>query len=274
MIAACLKLIDRRPEIVPLTADVHLNARTSGPSAADLAALEWAIRIGEATRAEVIAVTAGPPAADAMLREALAAGATHALRVDLPTRAPSESMAARMARALPPSVDIIVCGDGSLDRGSGAVPAFLAAHREAAQALGLVTLTVDGSAILAERRLDGGRRERLRVVPPAVLSVEGSSARLRRASVKGVVRARQATISVVSGPLSAHRQQPARTGPYRPRARVLPPPTGTDPRQRILSLTGALVRRDPPQRLVLDPAAAAERLLDQLQRWGYLEGSS
>lgn len=271
MIAACLKLIDRRPEVVPLTADVHLNARTSGPSAADLAALEWALRLGEATRTEVLAVTAGPPAADAMLREALATGATRAIRVDLATRAPSESMAARIARALPASVDIVVCGDGSLDRGSGAVPAFLAAHRGAAQALGLVNLTIAGPTLIAERRLDGGRRERLRVVPPAVLSFEGASARLRRASVDGAVHAREAAITVFSGPSSSPQRQPARTGPYRPRPRVLPSPADPDPRQRILSLTGALARHDPPQRLVLDPATAAERLLDQLRRWGYLD---
>ena len=43
-----MKWVDRRPEVDPLTGAVHTDARTSGPSDADEAALEWALRIGEA----------------------------------------------------------------------------------------------------------------------------------------------------------------------------------------------------------------------------------
>ncbi len=50
MIAACLKLVDQRPEIDPLTGEVRIDARTSGASEADLAALEWA-RCGSRRRA-------------------------------------------------------------------------------------------------------------------------------------------------------------------------------------------------------------------------------
>ena len=47
MIAACLKWVDRRPEVDPLDAHVSTDARTAGMSAADAAALEWALRTGE-----------------------------------------------------------------------------------------------------------------------------------------------------------------------------------------------------------------------------------
>jgi electron transfer flavoprotein beta subunit len=270
VIAACLKLVDQRPEVDPLTGEVQVDVRRAGPSEADLAALEWALRLATARATEVVAITAGPAAAEPMLRDALAAGAARAIRVELDDGAPSEEVAAALAASLPSEVDIVVCGDWSADRGSGSVPAYLAAHRGAAQALGLVTLHDGGSAITAERRLDGGRRERLRVRAPVVLSVEGASAHARRAPIDGVLRARAAAITVVHDHFEHKAPSPVRSGPYRPRARVLPPPAGDDPRERILALTGALVDREPPQRLVLSPADAADRLLEQLERWGYV----
>jgi hypothetical protein len=50
-----------------------------------------------------------------------------------------------------------------------------------------------------------------------------------------------------------------------------PPPADLSARERILALTGALTEREPPQLLVLEPDAAADRILDQLRAWGYVE---
>jgi electron transfer flavoprotein beta subunit len=273
-VAACMKLVDWRPVVDPLTGAVSVDARTSGASEADLAALEWALRLGEAWSTDVVALSAGGADVEPMLRDAVAAGASSARRVAVTQDAPSEVVAAALASVLPGDVDVVVCGDWSLDRGSGAVPALLAAHRASAQALGLVTLAVDGDAIVAERRLDGGRRERLRVARPAVLSVEGASARLRRAPLGRVVTARDAIIDVVhtAAELAARPPHVAHTSPYRPRPRVLEAPSADlGARERILALAGVLVDREPPQRLVLDPDEAAGRLIDQLRRWGYLD---
>lgn len=270
MIVACLKWVDARPDVDQLTGAVHTDDRTSGASDADLAALEWALRLGEVRRCDVVAVTAGPAGADAVLREALAAGATRAVRIGIRRDTPSEDVAAAIAAGVGTS-QVVVCGNWSLDRGSGSVPAFLAARLGAAQALGLVTMEVATGDLLAERRLDGGRRERLRVPTPAVLSVEGGSARLRRASIAGLLAARDAVIEVVAGPPGsvAH----ATTTAFRPRAQMLPAPSSTlDARARTLALTGALEQRTPPETVVLDPGAAADRLLAQLRSWGYLDG--
>ena len=54
-----------------------------GFSSADLSAVEVALRLGEAWDARTVVVCAGPPAADAGLRDLLAAGADRALREDL-----------------------------------------------------------------------------------------------------------------------------------------------------------------------------------------------
>jgi electron transfer flavoprotein beta subunit len=269
MIGACLKWVERRPEVDPLTGEVATDPRTSGASEADQAALEWALRLAEVWDDEVVVVTAGPPGADAVLREALAAGAARAVRVDLPAGAPSEAVAVGLAGALSGAA-VVVCGDWSLDRGSGAVPGFLAAHLGAAQALGLVDIEVAGAGrVRAERRLDGGRRERVAVAAPMVLSVEGRL-RLRRAPLDGLLAARDADIPVRAGP-PVPEHLPVRTAPYRPRARLLPVPRGPSARERVLALTGALVDPTPPEQAVLDPEAAADRILAQLRAWGYLD---
>jgi electron transfer flavoprotein beta subunit len=275
MIAACLKWVDERPEIDRLTGEVVSDPRSSGPSDADLAALEWALRLRDARGGEpVVAVTVGPPAAEAMLRDAVAAGAARCVRVDLPIGSPSATVAAAIADvARDPALSFVVCGAYSIDRGSGSVPAFVAAHLGIAQALGCVTLTIgDDGAGGGDRRLDGGRREVVRTNGPCVLSVEGGSARLRRAPLHAVVASRDVDVEVVRPSIEPLTGGAARRSPFRPRARVLPPPPADlSARERILALTGALTEREPPQLLVLDPDAAADRILDQLRTWGYVE---
>ena len=273
-VAACWKMVDLRPEVDPLTGEVHEDVHTVGVSDADRAALEWALRLGEAWRASTVALAGGPPGVEVMLREALAAGAGEARRVELdPTRTSAE-VAVGLAAALG-DVDVVVCGDWSIDRGTGSVPAYLADELGAAQALGLVGVDFDASdpgGLRAERRLDGGRRERLALRAPAVVSVEGASARLRRAALPAVLRSARAPVSVVVAPPVAPLPSTlVDHGPFRPRPHVLPAPDRSlTPRERVLALTGALVPRTPPERLVLDPPAAADAILDRLRVWGYV----
>lgn len=273
LIAVCLKWVDLHPEVDPLTGEVADDRRSFGASAADQAALETALQLAATWGAEVIAVTAGPQAADAVLRDALAAGATRAVRVDLPAELPSAQVAEALGAAVA-GADLVCCGDWSLDRGSGSVPAFLAAELGAAQALGLVAVASGEATVAAERRLDRGRRERLTVPLPAVISVEGGSVRLRRASLAAVLSAGSASIEVVAQPSLPieHRVRIERTGPYRPRARTRPAPPGdASPRERILALTGALDAVEPARTVTADPDAAAELILDQLRSWGYID---
>ncbi|MEO5679585.1 MAG: putative mycofactocin-associated electron transfer flavoprotein, partial [Acidimicrobiales bacterium] len=124
-VAVCQKWVDRRPEVDALTGAVSADPRTRGPSAADQAALEWALRAAGAWGSPVLVVTAGPVGADGMLREALAAGADRAVRVDLEITAPSPAVAAALA-GIVAGAALVLCGDWSLDRGSGSVPAYLA----------------------------------------------------------------------------------------------------------------------------------------------------
>ena len=258
MIAVCIKWI---------------GDAASGLSAADEAAVEMALRHGESIGSSVIAVTVGGPAADRCLRDALACGAKTAVRVD--ARAEMESAA--VAAALSPVVahtTAVWCGDYSADRGSGSVPAFLAALLERQQALGLVSAEL-GDPLRVTRRLDGGRREVLRLTGPSVLSVEGSIARLRRASLRAAVEAQTADVLPYgTPPLSTGSASELMSGvtvrPYRPRARVLAAPAGASALDRLRALTDASAAPQPGETVESSPPDAARRIIEVLADWGYL----
>jgi electron transfer flavoprotein beta subunit len=273
-------------DVDPLTGAVSADPRDRGPGQADLAALEHALRLAERWDARVVAATVGPGEADAMLRDALAAGAAEALRVEPTswTAGPRPALlvgggqdaAAALAAALtrrygPP--DLVLCGDRSADRGAGSFPAFLAAALDASQVLGVVRMEPEDHCVLrVHRRLDGGRREVLLVRRPAVVSVEAAGVRLRRAGLPATLASGHAAIPVVRTPAAraAQRVRVMSTHPYQPRPRELAGPSGSALR-RMLELTGALVERTPPTVLgPLSAGQAADELLGYLRRHGFL----
>ena len=284
LIAVCLSFSDRRPEVDPLTGEVATDERTSRLTDADArrAGARTAVR-GGLGRRRSLAVTVGPAAAEVVLREALACGAARAVRVDAAVGPARPRTWPPHWRARSRDADQVWCGDQGLEPGSGAVPVFLA------------TLLGRGGCVRARRgrarptgprragwrcvrRLDGGRRERLAVDGRAVLSVEGATARLRRAGLPGVLRAERATIEVVrrrrrcdgrrrrarraagavpapaSGGAGTGRGHGARPGAGRSPARGWrrPGPTPSDGRP-----------------VTTDPEEAADRILAALDRWGY-----
>lgn len=264
MIAACIKWVAGRPE--------RGDERFAGISAADQAAVELALRHASLLGDEVLVVTAGPAAADTVLRDALACGAARAVRLDLGADLDADIASAAVAAALAGVVHgaaFVWCGDYSTDRGSGSVPAFLAAELRARQALGIVTVSLgDGTTVEATRRLDGGRREVLAVTAPAVLSVEGAAARQRRAGLAAVLAARSAPIDIRHSDAATSEAAPV-VHEYRPRARALAAPHGsTLDRLRLLTDAGGAPAHG--ETVTLAPADAAERILTSLRTWGYL----
>jgi electron transfer flavoprotein beta subunit len=289
VIVAALGWSWRETEVDPLTGAVSADRRDRGPGQSELAALEHSLRLAQRWDARVVAATVGPAEADAMLRDALAAGAADALRVEPAswTAGPrpaglvggGQESAAALAAALRQRYgvpDLVLCGDRSADRGTGSFPAFLAAALSAAQVLGIVRMEPeDGGVLRVHRRLDGGRREVLLVRRPAVVSVEAAGVRLRRAGLPATLASGHAAIPVARAPTAtaAHRIRVLGAHPYRPRPRELAGPSGSALR-RTLELTGALVERTPPTVLgPLSPSQAADELLGYLRRHGYLADS-
>lgn len=275
LVVAALRFTDPHATVDPLTGAVHPRVRGAGLSAADECALEHALRVSGALGGRCLAITAGPSPAEDILREALAAGATGALRILDGGDGGEEHTARVLAETIVQrhgTPAVVLCGDRSPDRGTGATPALLAARLGARQALGLVGLEVRDRRLHAERRLDGGRRELLAMDTPAVCSVE-PTLRLRRAPLPGVLAARQARIDVAEPPASTvdDRVRHVARRPYRPRTRVIPAPDAAAPHERMLALTGALDEHEPP-RLVhpADAREAADELIGYLRQHGYL----
>jgi len=265
-IAVCLKWVAHPGE--------PDDERFSGMSAADASALEWALRQADEARrqgraATVTAVTVGPAGAERVLRDALSRGADAAVRVDAPKGGESADVAAALCSVVG-DCDWVWCGDYSVDRGTGSVPAFVAATLDAQQALGCIDAHF-GDALLATRRLDGGRRELLEVAAPAVVSVEGATAPLRRASLPAVRAAAAHPLEVRTAPTPV-RSHDAVTVPYRPRARVLPAPSGDAALARLRILTDAAAASAARGETVeTSPADAAARILAAVRAWGYVE---
>lgn len=270
MIVVCQKWIGRDAEPPIERGGGGTDGRFGGVSPADASALEWALRLGAIRAEAVTAVTFGPPEAEKALRDAAATGADHVVRIDGPTQTDSVAVAGAIASRCGLDVSFVWCGDYSLDRGTGSVPSYLAALLGMPMALGIIGAELgDGTGVEVLRRLDGGRRERLRLDGRGVVSVEGSTAALRRAPLSRVLAARSLTIETIVPSLATAHDQVTSTTPYRPRARQLPPPAGDTPLARLHALTSSGARSARGETVTLDPASAAKRILEALSAWGY-----
>ena len=263
-IVACLKWVSRPDE-------PH-DERYAGMSAADQSALEFALRQGELLGIEVVAITVGPTGAERVLRDAVACGATRAIRIDAPATTSGFDIATAITHEVP-TARWVWCGDYSLDRGAGAVPAFIASLLDAQQALGCVSAELTHDGVRAIRRLDGGRREVLMVRSPGVVSVEGATAPLRRAGLAALRAATSpaAPIATAAASTPVHQMEFV-SRPYRPRAQVLPAPHGVSALERLRVLTDAAATASARGEVLhADPAEAAQRIVDALKAWGYLD---
>ena len=228
------------------------------------------MRIAENSSDEVLVLTAGPVGAEAVLRDALSRGAHRAVRVDIDLTSDSFVIARSLVGAMS-QARMVWCGDYSNDRGSGSVPSFIAAELNIDQALGLVALELPENAnasFTAVRRLDGGRREQLLISGSAVLSVEGSTARLRRASLKNTMSASKQEIQVITA--TGDRVETPALRPYRPRPRVTLAPIGLTALERVKHITDTSSSKGHGETVHAEPSAAATLILESLRKWGYL----
>lgn len=246
-------------------------------SYADQAALECALLTGAHYGQPVRAVTAGPVEADKILRQAVAVGVDEVYRIDLDSTSSSALVAHNLSLVLG-DCHLIWCGDYSSDRGSGSVPAFLAGELNVGQALGLIDVEIPLSAadpLQVRRRLDGGRRELLAVQGSAVLSVEGSVARLRRAPLRATMAAANASITTITSTAQDRLAIDAipNVRPFRPRPRPIAAPIGLSALDRVRQVTDIAKgsERSRSEVVELEPKEAAERILASLRAWNYLD---
>lgn len=262
-ILAALKQAPARVWVDAVTGEETVDERSLGMSKADAAALETALSLSS----DVTAVTVGGPSSEGVLRAAWAAGAEKLVRYPPPD---AREYAAAAIAAEASDCDLVLCGVWSLDGGSGSVPALAAAALGAAQALGCASVRRTGNRRLeVERRVQGGRLEKLAVSAPAVLSVGPEAAHLRRAGLDRVLDSAGAPIDV-QGPVppAIPLLRPLKTTAYRPRPQLIAPPGGATGDARVRALIwgegGARNRVE----LRTGPEQAAAQIMSRLAATG------
>ena len=166
------------------------------PNPTDWSAVEHAERL-RGDSGEVVALTVG--SADAVLRKALMMGVDRALRVwsDALLGADSFAVASVLAAAARHlGFDLVLLGARSADTATEAVGAWIA------EILDLPLLTrvigvdgpIEGSHLLAHRKLERGERETFRVSCPAVLTIEGGGLEPRYSAPGWVGRVRRGRV--------------------------------------------------------------------------------
>lgn len=164
----------------------------------DLPAIELALQVKEKLGGEVIVVSMAPPQGEEALRNAIAMGADRAILLTDKRFAGADTLATSytLASAIRKlgKIDLIICGEKSIDGDTAQVPG------EVAEMLGIphvsyVTriIDIDYGKVVVESDL-GEELITYEVPLPCLLQVTLSSAKPRIATIKGKLQARRATI--------------------------------------------------------------------------------
>ncbi len=293
-IAVCVKYVPdpKTVEVDPLTGAIDGSRLLYIINPADAGALELALQMrGSGDTVQVL--TVGPPSAAAALREALAVGVDHverlwdatrptthpvrtALLLAAALRSPTSTGLPTLGGAMP---DLVLCGARSTDYGSGQVPTLLAEYLDWPVVTDVTHVTHDGAVARVQCRLERGARAEVEVTLPCVLGLEPGIARLRHASLTGLMAAQRAAIpardAVDLGVTAADRDVPVPSLeavlPPRPRPRAMRMPDSSQaPHERISQILSAGVARKSGQILEGPPDQMAAAMIAFLRKRGLL----
>jgi electron transfer flavoprotein beta subunit len=283
--AVCLTYVPdpETVEVDPLTGEIDAGRVLYFLNPADAVALEMALRL-RAPGDTVSALSVGPVEAETVLREALAVGADHVLRLweesRTNTKPPVTSLLLATAMRTEGLPDLVLCGGRSFERGSGKVPALLGEYLDWPVITDVTSFDIDAARVRFQRRLARGARSEGEVTMPAVLGIASEAIRLRYASLPGLMQAKRATIPVRQlpdlglSPLDLN--FPAATVhvvmPPRPRPRtIFIPDSSLSPEERIAQIMSAGVAQKSAE-IVDGPAEEmADVIIEFLRERGFLE---
>jgi electron transfer flavoprotein beta subunit len=285
-IAVCLKCIPdpNTVEVDPVTGEMDRSRLLYTLNPADEAALELAMQL-RGTTGELIALSVGASEAIASLKLALAVGVDQAIRlwndnwIDTHPIRTAKVLSAYLSHAFEP--DLILCGNKSSDRASGAVPALLAEILGYSCAVSVIDLTLSGQNLHLIRHVGKGVQEEVAIALPAVISVEPGTIRLRNADLPSWIDAHERNIPLLQ-PLQIRDIEIARKYdllipigifPRRVRPRpIFKPDSALTPNQRIDQILNAGRKRKSGRRIIGTPKEAAAVISDFLKERGFLNG--
>lgn len=160
----------------------------------DLAAVEAALRIKDATGCKVVVVSMGPPPAEGMLRELLAMGCDEAVLVSArefggsDTYATSQILAAAIKKVGVDEDDIVFCGRQAIDGDTAQVGPQIAEKLNLPQVTYVSEIKAEGKKITVQRMLEDGYMT-IEVALPCLLTCIKELNEPRYMSVGGIVEA-------------------------------------------------------------------------------------
>jgi len=166
----------------------------------DLYAVEEAVRIKEASEAEVVVISMGPESTAESLRAALALGADRAVLVSDPGAVGSDMIATSkvLTKALErEGADLILFGQQTSDGGGAVLWAAVAEGLRLPAISQATQLLIHDQAVRVTRQTEVGD-DVIEAPLPAIVAVTDAMNELRYASLKGVMAAKKKPLEVLS----------------------------------------------------------------------------
>jgi electron transfer flavoprotein beta subunit len=165
----------------------------------DTYALEEALRVKDATQAEVVVASIGPERVTQALRTALGMGADRAIHVKDPAVEGSDPLGiakilAAVAKAENP--DLIFMGLMSDDGNFASVPPMLAELMGMPSATAAVAVERKDGTLTVSREIEGGAQEVVELTAPCLIAVQTGINQVRYASLKGIMAAKKKPLEV------------------------------------------------------------------------------
>jgi electron transfer flavoprotein beta subunit len=169
-------------------------------------AVEEALKLRDKHKGEVIAISVGPDAAKEAIRQALAMGADKGILVkgDKKDSFQVAEMLATGLRTVNP--DLILMGKQSIDFDGMELAPMLSEMMDLPAATVVVSLTIDGTKVTAEKEVEGGR-ETIELELPAIIAAQKGLNEPRYPSLPNIMKAKQKPIQEIAGSPSAARTE-------------------------------------------------------------------
>ena len=201
-ILVCLKQVphqDARLDVRPDGSWIQEDNIKFEINSYDTYALEEALRVKDATQAEVVVASIGPERVTQALRTALGMGADRAIHVKDPAVDGSDPLGiakilAAIAEAENP--DLIFTGFMSDDGNFASVPPMLAELVGIPSATAAVQVERKDGTLSVSREIEGGAQEVVELTAPCLVAVQTGINQVRYASLKGIMAAKKKPLDV------------------------------------------------------------------------------
>jgi electron transfer flavoprotein beta subunit len=202
-IVVCVKQVPATHEVSidPETKRIRREGVEAEMNPFDLYAVEQGVQLVERLGGETIAVSMGPPQAEAALREALSMGVDRAVLLSDKAFAGSDTWATSYALACAVGyvgdVDLVLCGKQAIDGDTAQVGPGIAAHLGWPQVTYVSAMPEASAGRLVVARMNEEGCETVEVRLPAVLTVVKDLNVPRVPTLRSCLAARKAEVPVV-----------------------------------------------------------------------------